>query len=39
MAKMGYTENVLRSPLCEMELKNEEKLVKCMKDLGIKIKE
>lgn len=39
MAKMGYTENVLRSPLCEMEAKNEEKLVKCMKDLGIEIKE
>jgi 4-hydroxy-tetrahydrodipicolinate synthase len=39
MAKMGYTENVLRSPLYEMESKNEEKLVKCMKDLGIQIKE
>jgi len=39
MAKMGYTANVLRSPLCEMEAKNEEKLVKCMKDLGIKIEE
>ena len=37
MARMGYTENVLRSPLYPMEDCNEEKLIRAMKAAGIAI--
>jgi hypothetical protein len=34
---MGYTENVLRSPLYPMEEANEEKLLKNMRAQGINV--
>ena len=37
MAHMGYTENVLRSPLYPMEEANEEKLLKNMRAQGINV--
>ncbi len=37
MAHLGFGENVLRAPLYPMEEQNEEKLVRAMKDLGIKL--
>ena len=37
MAHMGYTENVLRSPLYPMEEANEEKLVRMMRAAGINV--
>ena len=37
MAHMGYTENVLRSPLYPMEDANEQKLLKAMRDQGINV--
>ena len=37
MAHMGYTENVLRSPLYPMEECNEEKLVRMMRAAGINV--
>ncbi|MBO5212288.1 MAG: 4-hydroxy-tetrahydrodipicolinate synthase [Clostridia bacterium] len=37
MAHMGYTENVLRSPLYPIEPEHDEILVKCMKEQGINI--
>lgn len=35
MAAMGYCENSLRLPLTPMERKNEENLLKCMRELGL----
>ena len=35
MAKMGYTENVLRSPLYPMEEENERKLIEAMQRAGV----
>lgn len=37
MAHLGYTENVLRSPLYPMEEANENKLLLAMRDLGLKV--
>ena len=37
MAHMGYTENVLRSPLYPMEQANEEKLLNNMRAQGINV--
>ena len=37
MAHMGYTENVLRSPLYPMEPEHEEVLTSLMKEFGVKI--
>ena len=37
MAHMGYTENILRSPLYPIEPEHDEILVKCMKEQGINI--
>lgn len=36
MAKMGFTENVLRSPLYPIEPDHDERLTKCMIDAGVK---
>ena len=35
MAAMGFCEDYLRLPLCPMDDANREKLLKCMKDVGI----
>lgn len=37
MAKMSYTENVLRSPLYPMEEENERKLIEAMRMAGIRV--
>ncbi len=37
MAAMGYTENVLRSPLYPMEEANEARLLACMRAQGLKV--
>jgi hypothetical protein len=37
MAHLGYTENLLRSPLYPMEEANEEKLLRAMKNAGMKL--
>ena len=37
MARLGYTENVLRSPLCPMEEAHEEMLLKEMRKVGLKV--
>ncbi len=37
MAKMGFCDNYLRLPLTPMEEAHEEVLVRCMKEVGIKI--
>ncbi len=37
MARLGYTENVLRSPLCPMEPQHEEILLKAMRECGLKV--
>ncbi len=37
MARLGYTENVLRSPLCPMEEAHEEMLLNEMRKVGLKV--
>ncbi len=37
MARLGYTENVLRSPLYPMEEAHEKMLLSCMKEFGLNI--
>ena len=37
MAAMGYTENSLRLPLTPMEKKNEDVLLACMREVGIRV--
>ena len=39
MAAMGFCDGAIRLPLTKMEAQNKEKLVKIMKDLGIKVVE
>ena len=36
-AAMGYGENVLRLPLIPMEKAHEEELLRCMRDVGVKV--
>lgn len=37
MARLGYTENVLRSPLYPMEEENEKLLLSCMRENGLNV--
>jgi 4-hydroxy-tetrahydrodipicolinate synthase len=37
MAHMGFTENLLRSPLYPMEEANEARLLACMRAQGLKV--
>ncbi|MBQ7125042.1 MAG: 4-hydroxy-tetrahydrodipicolinate synthase [Clostridia bacterium] len=37
MARLGYTENILRSPLCPMEEAHEEMLLNEMRKVGLKV--